>query len=260
MAMIALGWLVAIPALAQDEPRFCPNQPSLESSACTTEPGRVHLEVTGVDWELDRSGGSRSDTIVLGDLLVRAGIGRATEFQFGWSPYGHVRERDASRVERRSRVGDIRLAVRHAFAGADGTGLSYGIEPFVTVPVGRMPVGAGTWGAGVVLPITYDLTDTVAIGFTGELDAQPDEDGAGRHVSTNGVAGVTVEVAKSLTLTLEAQVRRDEDPAGATTQGSLATGLLWTFASRRAFYVEAISGLNRNTPDLRLYAGSAFLF
>jgi len=251
---------VAAPAWAQEAPRFCPNQPSLESSACTTEPGRVHLEVSAIDWELDKTSDSRTDTILAGDMLVRAGIGPSTELQFSWSPVGRVREREAGEVTRRTRVGDVTLGLRHAFAGADGTGLSYGIQPFVTLPVGRTPVGAGTWGAGVVLPVTYDVSDGVTVGFTGEFDAQPDEDGSGRHFATNGVAGVSVDVTDALSLTLEGELLRDDDPQGATTQVFAATGLLWTVAPTRAVYAEAIGGLNRNTPDLRIYAGAAFLF
>jgi len=254
--------VAAVPAsaLAQDGPRFCPNQPSLESSACTTELGRVHLEISAIDWQLDKGGDTRTDTIVAGDLLVRAGIGPSTELQFGWSPVGRVREREAGQVTRRTRVGDVTLGIRHAFAGADGTGLSYGIQPFVTLPVGRTPVGAGTWGAGVVLPVTYDVADGVTVGFTGELDAQPDEDGTGRHFATNGVAGVAVGVTDTFSLTFEGQVVRDDDPQGATTQAFAATGVLWKVAPTRAFYAEAIAGLNRDSPDLHVYAGAAFLF
>jgi len=253
--MLAPAW-----AQAQDEPRFCPNQPSLASSACTTEPGRVHLELSALDWELDKGGNSRTDTLIAGDMLVRAGIGPSTEFQFGWSPVGRVREREGGSVTRRTRVGDVTLGIRHAFQRADGNGLSYGIEPFVTLPVGRTPVGAGTWGAGVILPVTYDLSDRVTIGTTAELDAQPDEDGTGRHFATNGVAGLSVTVTDTLSLTLEGEVLRDDDPAGATTQVFAATGVLWTVAPTRAFYAEAIGGLNRDTPDLRIYAGIAALF
>jgi hypothetical protein len=258
-------WLMALAAwpaaaVAQEGPRFCPNRPSLEGSACTTEPGRVHLEASAIDWELDRDGDQRTDTFLPGDVLVRLGVAAATELQFEWSPVGIVRQRDGEGVRRRTRTGDIRLAVRHAFAGADGEGLSYGIEPFVTLPVGRTPVGAGDWGAGVVLPLTYDVRDGVTLGLTGEVDAAVNEEGQGRHLAGSLTGGVALDVTDTLTGTLEAQWLRDDDPTGASTQWLAGAGLTWTVAPTRALYFEALHGLTRDTPDWRLYAGVAALF
>lgn len=56
----AWGWLLGaammtmgVPAHAEDEPRFCPTRPSLGGSSCTTEPGRVHFEISALDWQRD---------------------------------------------------------------------------------------------------------------------------------------------------------------------------------------------------------------
>ncbi len=262
LAAAALLLLLPTAAWAQDEPRFCPNSPSLESSACTTQPGRVHVEATLGDWQLERDADQRIDTVLAGDLLVRAGVGPSTELQLEWTPYGHVRTRDrvAGTVEKQARVGDVTIGVRQNLRNPDGTGLSFGIQPFVTLPVGRSPVGAGDWGAGVVLPVTYDLTDTINIGTTGELDAAVDEDGHGRHVQGSAVAAVAITFSDAFSATLEAQVTRDDDPSGATTQAVAGLGCLWTVAPQRAFFAEAVGGLNHDAPDVRVYAGIAALF
>lgn len=262
LLLAAIALFAAAPVRAQDEPRFCPNNPSLESSACTTERGRLHVELTAVDWELDRQPDTRTDTIIAGDLLLRLGVGPTTEVQFDWSPYGHVRERNraSGEVDRANRVGDVTLAVRQNLANPDGKGLSYGIQPFVTLPVGRRPVGAGTWSAGVVLPVTYDLTDAVNVGVTGEADAMADEDGHGRHFAGNAVVAASFDVTDALSLTTEAQLLRDDDPDGATTQALAGLGMTYKVAKTRALYAEALAGLNHDAPDVRLYAGVAALF
>ena len=59
----AAALLAAASAIAQDEPRFCPNRPDLGSSACTVEPGRVLAEVSAADWELDDGPDTRIDTL-----------------------------------------------------------------------------------------------------------------------------------------------------------------------------------------------------
>ena len=67
IALAVLGaLLVATPAVAQEgneaEPRFCPNRPSLGASGCTTLPGQVHVEFSGVDWQRDDNDEVREDT------------------------------------------------------------------------------------------------------------------------------------------------------------------------------------------------------
>ncbi|SFP34738.1 transporter [Sphingomonas rubra] len=263
VAVATAALLLPAAAWAQDEgPRFCPNRPSLESSACTTEPGRVHVEFSVADWTLDDDAGERNDTILGGDFLARLGVGSSTEVQLAWTPVAYARTRDKATgaVSRVARPGDARLAVRQNLANPDGSGLSYGLEPFVTLPVGRSPVGAGTWGAGVVLPVTYDVSDTVNVGFTGELDAAPDDDGRGRHLQYSGVAATSLQLTRALSLTVEGELLRDRDPTGHETQALAGLGMLWKYSRTRAFYAEAIGGLNGASPDVQLYAGVAALF
>lgn len=256
-------FLLPVAAQAQEDgPRFCPNRPSLESSACTTEPGRVQFEFSVADWTLDNSAAERDDTILGGDFLARLGVGATTELQFAWTPVAYVRTRDKAtgNIGRVARPGDVRLAVRQNLRNPDGKGLSYGLEPFVTLPVGRSPVGAGTWGAGVVLPVTYDVTDAVNIGFTGELDAAPDDDGDGRHFQYSGIAAASLAVTEAVSLTIESQLLRDRDPMEHATQAVAGLGVQWKYSKTRAFYAEAVGGLNHASPDVQLYAGVAALF
>lgn len=255
--------VLPLPALAQTQtPRFCPTNPSLESSACVTEPGRVHLEVTAIDWQLDSQPDTREDSFLLADTLLRIGVAPTTEVQLDWTPVGVVRERDraSGSVTRRGRVGDLTLAVRQNLHNPDGEGLSYGVQPFVTLPVGRTPVGAGTWSAGVIVPVTFDVTDTLNIGGTLEADAEANENGSGRHFAGNMVAAAAIDLSAAWTVTLETQILRDEEPGQASTQWVGGVGLSWTVAPTRALFAEAVAGLNHDAPDMRLYAGLATVF
>lgn len=263
-SVLPLGLLVLASSAnaQQDEPRFCPNQPSLESSACTTEPGRVQLEVSGVDWTLDRQPDAREDTLLFGDFRARFGVGPSTEVQVGWTPYGRVRTRDRTggRVEKEGGVGDVRLGLRQSLRNPDGKGLSYGVEPFVVLPTGGSAIGDGTWSAGVILPVTYDVKDGVTVGVTGELDALADEDRRGRHFGANLVSGVAVDLTDTLSVTAEAEWLKENDPAGHEHRWLAATGIQYRYARTRALFAEAIAGLNRSAPDVQLYAGIAALF
>lgn len=255
--------LATAPAWAQEEGRrFCPNRPSLGESACTTEPGHVQGEVSAIDWTLEKDAEERKDTILAGDFQLRVGVTPTSEVQIGWSPYGHVRTRDRATGDsgRASRVGDVTIGFRRNLRNPDGSGLSFGVEPRVIVPVGRTPVGAGTWGAALVVPVTYDLTDTLNLALTNEVDAAPDEDGHGRHFALNEVLGLGYDLSDKVTAVAELQVERDDDHADHQTRAFAAASLAWQPRHGLQLDVLVGAGLNRDADDVRILTGGAVGF
>lgn len=278
--LLAISALAATPALAQDggELRFCPNRPSLGASACTTNPGHVQFEYSAVDWQRDGRAREREDQVIVADLLARIGIGEQTEIQIGWTAFGTDRtERrgsdagsgpgsgggsgaGSSSVSRVSSIGDVRLALRQNIRNPAGDGLSFGIEPFVIIPLGRQPISSGDWGAGAMVPITVDLSPSITLSFTGQVAALADEDGRGRHANYNGILGLGYEIADAVTLASEVSVERDHDPMGHETHLVAAQSLAWQVTKRTQLDVLVAAGLTRTTPDVRLALGGAILF
>lgn len=263
LALALLG--AAAPALAQsddDGPRFCPTRPSLGESGCTTEPGHVHVEASAVDWTKDETADSREDTVLVGDFQLRFGLTDTSELQVAWTPYGHdrVRDKNTGLIDSAARVGDVRIGLRQNLRNPDGKGLSFAIEPSVTLPIGRQPIGAGTWGAGLVVPVTYDLSDALNVQLTNDVEAAPDQDGEGRHFLVNEVVGLSLDVTKKVTLNAELQVTQDNDPAGHETRAVAAGSVAWQPFKR--FQLDALVGvgLNRDTPDLEILTGGAIEF
>jgi hypothetical protein len=260
-ALVAAALLVPAIARADDQDRdYCPARPGLGTPACTMAPGQVSVETSLGDWTLDKQGGDRIDTVVIGDTSVRIGLTDTVEAQIGWTPLGIVRERTAGAVDRATRTGDATLGLKANLRHPDGSGLSIAVQPFVTLPIGRAPVGAGDWGAGLVVPITYDLSKTVNLEVTPEVDAAVDQDGRGRHLAYSGVVGVGIALADTLTFTLEDQLVRDEDPSGSTTQDLASASLAWMPRKTLQLDVGAVAGLDRNAPDVEIYAGIARRF
>lgn len=257
MKAVILATLALASGAAAQERDYCPSRPGLGTPACTIDPGKVSVETAVADWERDDQGDTRMDTVLVGDTIVRVGLGATTEAIVGWTPYGHVRERDEATgaIDRFSRVGDVTLGLKANLASPDGSGLSFAVLPYVTLPTGRMPVGAGDWGAGVLAPLTYDLTDSVNLQFTPEVDAAVNEDGDGRHFAVSGIAGIDVKLSKALDVTAEIETLRDEDPSGSTTQAFAALSLAWLAKDDLQLDLGAVAGLNHDTPDARLYAG-----
>jgi len=263
--MQCLGrWLLAVsllslsPATAHaDERDYCPARPGLGTPACTTAPGHVSVETGLADWQRDADADQRTDTLLIGDTLVRIGLNETIEAQIGWTPFGHVRARDKATgtVDRQGRVGDALLGIKANLRHPDGRGLAIALQPFVTVPVGRGPVGAGDWGAGLVAPVTWDLSDTLNLEISPEIDASVDADGNGRHLAYSGTVGLGLAVTDAVTGTAEVQAARDEDPSGRTTGLEGSVSIAWMAADDLQFDIGGVAGLNRNAPDAEVYVG-----
>lgn len=258
MKTTAFALLMMIPAAAQAEDRaYCPTRPGLGTTPCTIAPGHVSVETALTDWTLSQDSTQRSDTILIGDSFVRVGLTDAVEAQIGWTPFGHLRTRDklAGTVDSADRVGDVTLGFKANLHHPDGSGVSIAVQPFVTLPVGRAPLGAGDWSAGVVVPVTFDLSDTLNFATTTEADVAVDGDGHGRHFAVSETLGLGLKLSKTLALSVEGQLLRDEDPAGKATQGLASLSFAWAAKDDLQLDIGGVAGLNRDAPDVELYIG-----
>ncbi|MDB5678316.1 transporter [Sphingomonas bacterium] len=254
--LLAAALFVIPAAHAQDKERdYCPARPGLGTPACTIDARHVSVETALADWTLDKQGGDRTDTVLIGDTLVRIGLSDTIEAQIGWTPIGYVRDRSGGLVSRATRVGDVTLGLKANLANPDGSGFAVAVQPFVTLPVGRTPVGADDWGVGVVVPLTYDLSKKVNVQFVPEIDAAVDQDGRGRHFAASGVVGLAYAATDKLTVELEGQAIRDDDPSGKTTQALGSLSLAYMARDNMQFDVGGVAGLNHDAPDVELYAG-----
>nr|WP_248454637.1 transporter [Sphingopyxis sp. MSC1_008] len=252
----------AVPALAAEERRdLCPDRPGLGTPACTIDAGAVMLEVGMAGWTLDRTADSRTDAFTFGDALLRAGLTPSLEVQLGWTMLGHVRERDRATgdVTRRTRTGDVTLALRQNLSNPDGSGFSVALMPYATLPLGGEGVGAGDWGAGMIVPVSFEL-GALSLGFTPHVDSAVDSDGRGRHTAYGSVAGVGVGLSDDVSMAAEVSLTRDRDPGGHTTEALAGLSAGWQPGPDSQWDVGANIGLNRDSPDVELYFGYARRF
>lgn len=258
-----LIWLAAMagPALAAPPTReVCPSLSGLDTGACTTEPGQLVAEVLPVDLEHDRQDGETTDTLRLGRALLRAGVGPATEVQVEWLPYGRVRERTDRVTRHGGRPGDARLGLRQNLRHPDGHGFAVALEPSVTIPVGRRPVGAGDWGAGLVAVVSFDIGETLSVTLDPEAEAAVDEDGDGRHLAYGGVISLAAKLSDAVQAQLDYEGQRDRDPAGHLTSHRAGLSLVWQPDAAFAVFATAAAALDHDAPDSQLFIGVARRF
>lgn len=261
-AALLLGVLLATPAIAQEEPRFCPNRPDLGSGACTTLPGQVHVELSVLDWQRDEDAETREDQLIAGDVLLRIGLGSTTEVQLGWTAAGSVRTRTlaSGAVSRDAGTGDVMIGLRQNLKNPDGQGLSIALEPSVTLPTGGDAIGAGTWSAAMTVPVGLELNNDWALAFTGTVGAVADSDGEGRHSAFGAILGLQRSLGDTVTLVGELAANREDEPGERRTETFAAASVAWRPVQRVQLDLLAVVGLNRDSPDVRLVTGGAFLF
>lgn len=255
--LIAAASLLAVAAPALAELReYCPDRPGIGTPSCIIDRGHVSVELGLADWTLDRSAAARDDQMFFGDLLIRYGLGDSTEVQLGWTSFGRDVDRDrATGIRTRAnRAGDATVALRQNLRNPDGSAFSLSVMPFATLPVGRQPIGAGDWGAGLRVPVSYEIDDRFSVALTPEIDAAVDEDGDGRHLAYGAVAGLATKISAALSATLEYQLAEDRDPAGHATQQLAGLSLGWQPRDDLQLDLGANAGV-RHGPDVELYVG-----
>ena len=263
LAAAAALFTLAAPAAAADQDKqrdFCPDRPGLNTPPCTFDPGHGDVEIGLVDWTLDRAPGSRTDTLVAADTLIRYGLTSNLEVQVGWTAYGHVRQRDATGVSRQSGTGDMRIALRRNLLHPDGSGVSVAVMPYVGLPTGGDAIGAGTWSAGMLIPSSFDLGHGYQLGLTGRIEAAANASRSGRHLEYGIAAGLNLPVAPHLTAVPQLSVQRTLDPSGHATP--VVTALSFAYQANKAlqFDVSANKVVSGGAPDWEISAGVAKRF
>jgi hypothetical protein len=252
---VAVLLLAAGTARAETLRDLCPDRPGIGTPPCTMDPGHVQFELGLGDWTLTRQGGDREDDLATGDLLIRYGLTSNLEMQVGWTAYTHIRTRSGNAVAHQAGAGDVRIALRRNLHNPDGSGFSIAVMPYVSLPTGRDGIGAGDWGAGMLVPVTYALPHGLSLDLTAEADAAVDADGSGRHLAYSAVFGMDVKLTEKLTATAELAVARDEDPSGHSSQVLAGLSANWTPNANTQLDIGTNIGLDRNAPDAELYFG-----
>lgn len=250
--------LVAAPAAAQDDD-LCVDRPGLGTPACTLPRGQVMVEAGLAEWDHLADPGTVEDDLAFGALLVRVGLDDRTEIEAGFGGYSATRSRDrvTGSIDRSHGLGDVSLSLRHNFSGPGGP---VAIHAYVTLPTGDNGIGAGDWGAGVLVPINLQLPSGFELDFTPELDAAVNSSGSGRHLAFGGVVGIGHGLGKRLTLEGELGVWRDDDPAGHATDARAALSLAWQAGRDWQIDLEGDAGLSAAAPRHALKVGLARRF
>ncbi|MEO7383724.1 MAG: transporter [Novosphingobium sp.] len=258
LLIAALAVPLAAPAHAEERD-FCANRPGLNTPACTLAPGESMAELGLLTWDHQEDVASRDDRLTLGNTTLRIGLNERSELELGFTPYVHDRQRDklTGAAMSESSTGDGTSAWRRGLAGPNGP---IAVQAYVTLPVGRSPGAAGDWGAGLLVPMGFNLGHGFQLEVTPEADAAVNASGSGRHLAFGSAAGLSHPLGKSVALTVEANVFRDLDPSGHDTLAEAAVSLAWQAGKTFQLDLEMDKRLAGGVPDHSLKFGLAKRF
>lgn len=258
----AFGLIACTAASAGEMRDFCPDRPGLTTPTCIVDRGHMVVETSIADWTHTKDFTSVNDTVMFAPALIRYGLTDTLEVRMSWDGYGlsDTRDRLTGSKSHENGAGDLGVSVRQNLINPDGSGFSISVLPYATLPTGSGSFSAGDWGAGVLVPISTELWKGVSLAVTPEIDAAVDADGNGRHLAFGSAVGLSFALTEKLTMSVDTQVIRDDDPSGHTTTAVAGLELAWKAMDDLQFDAGAVRGLNSDSPDWELYTGIAKRF
>lgn len=244
---------------ADDEPSICADRPGKANPTCTVPTGRVQVETGLVDWTHDRDSGVRTDLLSVAATAIKYGLTDRWQVEVDVAPYNALRVHGIGLSERDTGFGDVVIASKYRLTSGDGVQVA--LDPHVKIPTAAHALGNGRVEAGVAMPIDSAIPHSVlSVTLGPELDWLADDDGRGHHLAMVQVAGVGWQASDKLNLSGELWAQWNWDPAGTGRQTSADAAAAYLVTSDLQLDAGANFGLNRQTPDIELYAGVAKRF
>jgi hypothetical protein len=253
--ILALAATVAAPAYAAAEAPICPTRPGKSTAPCTVPAGHFQVETGLGDWSLQKGDGERDTSIAIGETVFKYGLTDRSDIELDVTPWQRSTSRAGRTRDSASGFGDLVASYKRQLVSGGGP-LQLTLLPYVKVPTAKHSLGNGKWEGGLLVPILYTVAGSpLSINLTPEIDWVADSDGRGHHAAMVQVASVGVALNDRLGVSGELWGQWDWDPAGTTRQYSADGSVAYLLSNDVQLDAGANLGLNRNTPDVELYAG-----
>lgn len=260
LIILAGAGLALASAAAADEQPICADRPGKSTPACTVPAGHWQIETGLADWSLQKDGGERDTSLVIGETTVKYGLSDSSDLEVDVTPWQRASSSAPGYHQAASGIGDVKLIYKQQLATGDPA-LQVTLMPVVKVPTAKHSLGKGKWEAGLLVPIDYAIGKSpFSIELTPEIDWAADADGHGHHAAMVQVASLGWQATDKLNLSAEIWGQWDWDPSGTTRQASADGSVAYLLSNDVQLDAGANFGLNRATPDVELYGGVSVRF
>jgi len=254
--LIGAAWLLCIAsAAAADEQPICPDRPSKSTGPCTVPQDKWQIETGLIDWSRDSSGGVRTDAIAWGNTAIKYGVSGNSDVELWITPLETLSIHGGGTHEHHSSFGDVLVRVKYELT-PDNAPVQVALDPFVKIPTANHQLGNGKVEGGILAPVQVSLGRSgLTLSLDPELDLLADDEGRGRHLSMTQVFNLGTSIGDKVNVSGELWGQWNWDPAGTQKQYSADVAFAYLPNKNLQLDTGANFGLNRNTPDIELYAG-----
>jgi hypothetical protein len=243
-----------------DQQPICANRPGKSTPTCTVPIDRFQVEIGLADWSLQKSGGDRDTSLVIGETNFLYGLTDHSDIEVDVTPWQRATSSGPGFDNRAGGIGDVLVTYKHRLTSGDGP-LQIAVAPVVKIPTAKRALGNGKWEGGLLLPIDYAFgRSPFSVNLTPEVDWVADADGAGHHAAMAQVASLGLQVNPELSVSAELWGQWDWDPSGTTRQYSADGSVAYLVSQKVQLDGGFNIGLNRVTPDVEFYVGIAKQF
>lgn len=248
------------PVAAADDQPICADRPSKSTGPCTVPVGKWQIETGLVDWSRDNSDGMRTDTTVWGSSGIKYGVSGNADLELWVTPLETLSIHDGAAHEHHSSFGDVLLRAKYRLS-ADDARVSIALDPFVKLPTANHEIGNGKVEGGLLVPVQVPVgKGPLTLSLDPELDLLADEDGHGRHLATQQVVNLGVQVNEKLSFSAELWAMCNWETAHTAKEVSADGSIAYLVSKSVQLDAGANVGLNKQTPDVELYTGVSARF
>jgi hypothetical protein len=247
-------------AAAADDQPICTDRPSKSTGPCTVPLGKWQIETGLVDWTSDRSGGLTTDTVAWGNTAIKYGVSGNADIELWLTPLETLHVHGGGFSERHSSFGDLLLRVKYALT-PDNAPVQIALDPFVKLPTANHQLGNGKVEGGLLVPIAIPVGKSpFTVSLDPELDLLANQNGAGRHLATQQVVNLGLQLSSKVNVSTEIWAMRDWDPADTGKQASWDVAAAYQPTKKLQFDAGVNFGLNSQTSDVEVYSGVSIRF
>jgi hypothetical protein len=261
---------VPAPAFAQDqvpaanraapeEPALCTDRPTKANAPCTVPTGDIQIESDFINWSRTSDAGVRTDILLYTNPTLKIGVTGKSDFELNIAPYETVETRAGGVDPTIGGVGDLFVRYKQRLT-SDSSKAQIALIPFVKIPTARLGIGNRKVEGGLAMPVAITVPGGSTLTFGPELDLLFDSNGGGRHLNLVNVVNFSHPLSGKITLIGELWGDQNFDPTGTVSQYSADFALAFALGKRLQLDVGGNFGLNRNSPDVQLYAGISARF
>ena len=237
---------------------FSADRPSRSFSPFTVPGGYSQVEMDFANYAHSNLGGPASSVQTL-DPVLKYGVAQRADVAIQIGGYQQQWSRANGTSSHTAGFGDITGYLKINLLGDNDGDVILAAIPYVKIPTATANLGNGRTEYGVIAPLVFNLPHKITLGLQAELDVFKNLNDNGTHGNAAGAVNVGFALADRLSGFVELYGSAGAD-AAVKPAYTADFGLAFAVTPTLALDAGTNIGLNRNTPNLVVYAGIAKRF